>query len=86
MMVYGGICCETWECFLVLVEERSKNMLLPIMEEHILPWTCIMSNIWKAYDCLQEEGYVHLTVNHSLSFMDPDTGALHRKSKARGGQ
>ena len=87
MMIYGCICRETWECFLVLVEERSKNTLLPIMKEHILPWTRIMSDMWKAYnDCLQDEGYAHLTVNHSLKFVDPDTGALHRKSIAHGGQ
>ena len=35
-----------------------------------------MSDMWKAYDCLQDEGYNHLTVNHSLNFIDPDTGAL----------
>ena len=45
-----------------------------------------MSNMCKAYDCLQEEGYVHLTVNHSLNFVGPDTGTLHRKSRAHGGQ
>ena len=33
-----------------------------------------MSDMWKAYDCLKDEGYTHLTVNHSLNF-DPDTGA-----------
>ena len=31
--------------------------------------------MWKAYDCLKDEGYEHLRVNHSLHFVDPDTGA-----------
>ena len=31
--------------------------------------------MWKAYDCLKDEGYTHLTVNYSLNFLDPDTGA-----------
>ena len=30
-----------------------------------------MSDKWKAYDCLQNEGYIHLTVNYySLNFVD----------------
>ena len=34
-----------------------------------------MSDLWKSYDCLQNEGYQHLIVNHSLNFVDPNTGA-----------
>jgi len=34
-----------------------------------------MSEMWKAYDCLKDEAYSHLTVNHKLNFVDPDTGA-----------
>ena len=32
-----------------------------------------MSDCWKAYNCLNNKGYVHLTVNHSYNFVDPDT-------------
>ena len=34
-----------------------------------------MSNLWKSYECLQNEGYQHLPVNHSLNFVDPDIRA-----------
>ena len=77
--VFGGICRETKACFLVPVERRDKDTLLPIIRAHILPGTCVMSDLLKAYNCLQDEGYDHLTVNHSLNFVEPDTG-VHTQS------
>ena len=73
--VFGGICRETKACFLVPVERRDRDTLLPIIRAQILPGTRVMSDLWKSYDCLQNEGYQHLTVNHCLNFVDPDTGA-----------
>ena len=35
------------------------------------PGKRIISDMWKAYDCLQDEGNVHLKVNHSLNFPRP---------------
>lgn len=34
-----------------------------------------MSDCWKTYDCLNNEGFTHKTVNHSKNFVDPDSGA-----------
>ena len=73
--VFGGLCRETKACFLVPVERRDKETLLPIIRAQILPGTRVMSDLWRPYDCLKDEGYDHLTVNHSLNFVDPDTCA-----------
>lgn len=35
----------------------------------------IISDCWKAYDWLEERDYEYLRVNHSLNFVDPETGA-----------
>jgi hypothetical protein len=44
-------------------------------KDNIKPGTTIINDYWKAYDCLNKEGFEHLKVNHSLNFVDPDSGA-----------
>ena len=67
--VFGGICHQTREFFLVPVERRDKDTLIPIITERI------MSDCWKSYDCLNTMDFEHLTVNHSYNFVDPNTEA-----------
>ena len=40
----------------------------------------IVSDSWKAYNSLGDEGYKHLTVNHSIQFVDPDDSSIHTNS------
>ena len=53
--VFGGICRETKECFVVPVNSRDKATPLPIIQDRILPGTCVMSDLWRAYDCQNDE-------------------------------
>lgn len=48
---------------------------LSCIKEWILPGTTILSDKWKTYNCLSAENYTHLTVNHSINIVDPDTDA-----------
>ncbi|GFS47192.1 mitotic-spindle organizing protein 2A [Trichonephila clavipes] len=48
---------------------------LSVIKEWVVPGSVIISDCWKAYDCLSHDGYQHLRVNHSLTFKDPETGA-----------
>ena len=66
---------EQHPLFITRVESRSAWTLIPLIYEHILPGTTIISDEWRAYSCLAILGYNHLTVNHSDHFVDPSTGA-----------
>jgi transposase-like protein len=73
--VFGGYQRSNGRVFMVSVEDRKRATLLPIIRDWILPGTTIISDCWKAYDCLQDLEYEHLRVNHSLNFVDPESGA-----------
>lgn len=73
--VFGGICRETKECFVLPVPSRDANTLMPIICEKIRPGSIIMSDKWAAYNGITTAGYQHQTVNHSYNFVDPTTGA-----------
>jgi transposase-like protein len=73
--VFGGICRETRETFIVKVPDRSAATLMPIIQQKIRPGTTIISDCWRAYNDVQNQGYVHQRVNHRYNFVDPATGA-----------
>ncbi|XP_035233008.1 uncharacterized protein LOC118204826, partial [Stegodyphus dumicola] len=70
--VFGLVERGTDKCVFRVVENRGAETLLEIIKENVLPGSIIISDCWKAYDCLEFEGYAHLKVNHSLSFKDPE--------------
>lgn len=55
------------------------STLLSVIKEWIRPGSIILSDYWKAYDCLDQHDYVHLKVNHSLHFKDRETN-VHTNS------
>ena len=71
MWLFGGIerNSEPPKCFLVTVSDRTAATLIPIIKGWILPGTKIVSDCWKSYHCLESEGYIHESVNHSVEFV-----------------
>ena len=70
--VFGGIEEDSRKCFLVAVEKRDEQTLLPIIQKWIEPGTIIVSDCWKAYSKLETHGYEHRTVNHSREFVNKE--------------
>jgi transposase-like protein len=60
------------------VENRSADILLPLICKHVKPGTEIHSDQWAAYASISsinvDPPFIHKTVNHSLHFKDPVTG------------
>lgn len=73
--VFGAYERESGRIFLVPVQERTAAALIGLITERIAPGTIIISDCWRSYNSLSEEGFTHLKVNHSINFVDPDSGA-----------
>ena len=69
--VFGGYEHGSCWCFLVPEPFRSMEYLLDVIKEWIRPGTTVISDCWKAYDCLSHESFVHQQINHSVNFVDP---------------
>ena len=72
--VFGLVERGTGRCFMITVEDRSSATLIPIIRRIAAPGATIVSDQWRGYLSLGDEGFVHVTVNHSVQFVDPLTG------------
>lgn len=72
--VFGGVERGSNRCFLVPVVTHDKDSLLSVIQQWVLPGTTIISDCWKAYDCLELEGFQQFKVNYSVNFKYPDSG------------
>ena len=62
--------------YMEIVNDRTAATLLPIIEDHTHNGTIKWSGSWAAYSNIQQLPTVqnHDTVNHSLDFVDSQTG------------
>lgn len=57
------------------VDKRDADTLLPIIQRVVQPGSIIHSDQWNVYHRIQERLHLeHGTVNHSVNFVDPETG------------
>jgi len=61
--------------FLRILQDRSAHTLEEMILRHVTLGTTIVTDCWRGYSSLVALGYEHSTVNHSVTFKDPNTGA-----------
>ena len=79
ILVVGGICRETDECFAYVVEDRTATTLEELIMENVRKGTTIHTDSWKGYYHVGEKGFTHKTVNHSKNFVNPEDGTHTQK-------
>ena len=80
--ILGGYEAETQKGFLVPVPARDQATLLLIIQQWVEPNPTIWKDMWAAYRNLQQLGFAHSTVNHTLNFVAPLTGVTTNRVEA----
>ena len=77
-------CRETKQTKLFYVENRKKNTLLSLILQHVEPGSVIISDKFSSYlnikrdeSFLDNFGYYHFWVNHSIEFVDKYQPLIH---------
>lgn len=65
-----------------LVNDRTADTLIPIVQNNVHPGSTIYSDKSSAYRQLEDLGFQHVTVNHSENFISPTTGTCTNAIKA----
>ena len=75
--IFGGLCRETNNCFLIQVPDRRATTLINAIKDNIAEGSIIFSDSWRGYksDELEQAGFEHFKVNHRFHFVDPHNGA-----------
>lgn len=64
-----------------ILPDRRATTIIPIIINNVLPNTIIITDCWAAYNRLREySDYEHLSVNHSLNFLNPDDSSIHTQT------
>jgi hypothetical protein len=82
--VFGLVERESGRSFLVPVPGRTAYTLTSENRAWIEPGTTLISDCGVAYQEIGSNGYTHRTVNHSISFINTDTGITLITSNLRG--
>jgi superfamily II DNA helicase RecQ len=72
-----GVCAGTKQgrVYMKYVPDRTKKTLIAQIQKLVNINAIVNSDAWASYKQLKKLGFDHRTVNHSINFVDPQTGA-----------
>jgi len=88
-IVFGIKCRTTGLTLIFPVQDKTKDTLLPIVVSHVAEGATIISDKFSSYitrydrSHLEELGFEHYFVNHSLQFVDPVQSFIHTNNIER---
>ena len=83
--VVGGICRETREVFLAIVENRSVEELNKVIFQNVREGSMIVMDCWRGYNGVTRIGlnFTLLSVNHKQNIVDPNNPMAHTNTAER---
>jgi transposase-like protein len=78
--LFGGVERHSGICFLKMVANRKADSLLPVIREHCLPGSLLLTDGFSSYmnlDTVYDGIYAHECVIHEENFVNPDNPLVH---------
>jgi len=76
--VVGGVCRRTKECFMLVVPNRTANVIDYILETRVETGTILVTDKARVYDNVPTRvGFDHYSVNHSVQFVSDVNQDIH---------
>jgi transposase-like protein len=73
--VIGGVeRTPSRKVFIEVVQNRSAETLLEVIQRCVLPGSTVHTDLWRGYMHLPALGFLHRTVNHSIEFVNATDG------------
>lgn len=71
---------KTKVIYVEYIPERSKRVIVPIIQKLCLPGTVIITRAWAGYGRLEDLGYCHYIFDERLGFSDPSNKHIHHNT------
>ncbi|KAG0425188.1 hypothetical protein DMUE_6051 [Dictyocoela muelleri] len=81
--VVGGLDRNTGRYFLEVTTRRNRSNLHDIIRENVEVGTKVITDEWRGYWGLEDIGFIHCRINHSVSFVDNEDPIIHTNTIER---